>query len=182
MRFTSKMTHQRILVISIVFICIGLSACGRKKRKSTRTSDFSFYIPEAEVHITTSKRTNAQFFVFFSRKPGTEALSDSVSYIECETMKSTIAVIFNPKEEKNIYVLYPSIKKIHNTDFNLQELTGDQFDTLFHEKRIRTNPLILKRPYIELSISPATYSIILQRDSSFKNQTRIKEGDIYGGW
>jgi hypothetical protein len=85
-------------------------------------------------------------------------------------------VIFNPKEKRNVYVTYPNIRKIHKTDINLYRLTDTQLETSFFEKRIMTNPLILRKGYIELIISPATYSIILQRDCSFKKTRAIKRG------
>lgn len=50
----------------------------------------------------------------------------------------------------------------------------------FFELRFRTEPPILKYPYIQVNIYPSHYTISMTKYEPVNNY--IKESDIYGGW
>ena len=145
-----------------------------------KQSDFFFRIPENDIGITCSKRTGAEFYVMFS-KDSTQ-LSDSVDYIKFRTGESIIRLMFDPQNINDIYIEKPyyyfELEEIHPVNYNLQ--IDSEFDSLFFEPRIKGEPLVLKSPFIYVSIIPRTYDIKIEKhEFDFK---WIKEGDIHGGW
>jgi hypothetical protein len=164
----------------LIIMIFGLFSCKGKEDKSKEQTDYFFSIPELDLRITTSKRIGAKFYVMFSKQDNAVILSDSVDYIECETMDSDINIILNPEQKDNICFLYPNVKKVNQVKYALHRIDSQEYRSIFFEKQVRTQPLILKEPYIHISIIPSTYTIILHHASS--NQERIKEGNIYGGW
>jgi len=149
-------------------------------------SNYTFKIPEIDLNVTTSKLKEAQFYVMFSREDCLASLSDSIDYIKCITTDSNLNIIFNPEQKDSIYFWYSHVTKINQVKYNLRRLEDwdrKNFESAryrFFKPGFQTAPDTLRKPYIYISIIPSTYTIVLNLDS--KNQERIKEGDIHGGW
>ena len=194
------------IIISIILLCciilvglyiywINTDLLGTKSYEKTNLnyikgrSDFTFKIPEIDLNVTISKRKGAQFFVMFSQKDNITTFSDSIDYIEFVTSGYDLNFIFNPVQKDSIYFWYNGgVSKINQVNYKLCEL-HDRYDLKrgtndsiyrFFEKGIKTSPDTLRKPYINLSIAPSTFGIILFHDSG--SQEWIKKGDIYGGW
>lgn len=159
----------------IMFLCISCQESIPKKQ-----SDFFFQIPGIELGITCSKRIGAEFYVMFS-KDSTQ-LSENVDYLKYKTGDmSEVNLIFDPQNKNNIYINETEyLKEIHPVNYNLQVLSNSEFDSMFFEPRIKTDPLVLKYPFIQVGISTSGYAIYLKKYEILYNN--IKEGDIYGGW
>lgn len=155
----------------------------REKEQPKNQSDFFFRIPEMDMNIITSKRVDAQFYVMFSNIDTIAFPSDSIDYIKFVTAEmGPINIIMDPRKRNDIYILNDSrfLEKVHPVNYNLHLLESVEFDSLFFEPRIRTNPLVLKYPFIHVGMASNTYTIWINKYKSV--QETIKEGDIYGGW
>lgn len=163
-----------ILVAGILF-----SSCNTKE-KNKDINDFSFYLPEPDLYVTTSKRVGGDFYVMFSKTDSVSALSDSVDYIHCQIEDATLVIVFDPNKKNDIHFMYPYVKETHKSNLNLIEMAPNKFTEKFYHTGIRTAPDTLKSPYKKLVVVPMSYLIILQRDSTFESQIRLKEGDMWG--
>ncbi|MDU1893122.1 MAG: hypothetical protein E6767_20790 [Dysgonomonas sp.] len=166
--------RKHYLLLAILSIL--LFSCKEQKEQS----GFFFKIPEMDLGITTSKKIGAEFYVMFSSD--SIGLSNNVDYLKYKTGDmSEVNLIFDPKNKKNIYIRETEyLKEINSVNYSLQVLENSKFDSLFFNPRIKTNPLILKYPFIKVGISTSTYGIYIKKhEVNFK---RIKEGDILGGW
>lgn len=150
--------------------------------KTKEQSDFKFQLPELNLTIATSKRIGAEFYVMFFQNDTTINLSDSIDYVKYTTSDmGSINIIFDPNNKSAIFIDESNyLEKVNPVKFNIQVLSHSVFDSLFFEPRIKTDPLILKYPYIQLGMLSNTYTIFLKRDKD--SYERIKDGDIYGGW
>lgn len=141
-------------------------------------SDYLVHIPEVAMYVTTSKRVGAEFYVMFDQKDSLATLSKEVDYVKFATEEVPINIIFDPESRKDIYILNSfsnSIKEINQVKYHLHKLNNEEYDSLFFEKRILTNPPKLKESYIHMNIGAMHYTIYI-------NNKQIKEGDIDGGW
>jgi hypothetical protein len=163
-----------ILIVSILF-----SSCDRKEEKK-KNNDFSFYLPDADLYITTSKRMGGDFYVMFSKTDSVSVLSENVDYILCRIEDYSLNIVFDPSNKKRIYFDYPYIKKIHKKYLDLIELEPEAFTNRFYHPGVTTTPDTLKNPYKVLFIAPKSYSIIFQKDSSFNSQKKLKKGNMWG--
>lgn len=169
---------MRIISI-ILLISLLLFSCNNTKDNKDR-SDFYFYLPEEDLHITTSKREGGDFYVMFSKIQKVEELSDSVDYIHCQVEDYTFAIILDPIHKNDISFTYPYVKKIQKRELNITEMESDEFNSTYYREGYRTAPDTLKSPYKALYIIPTSYHIILQRDSIFDSQVILKKGNIFG--
>ncbi len=167
------------IIFLILMVGMLFSSCNTKE-KNKDINDFSFYLPEADLYITTSKRVGGTFYVMFSKTDSASVLSDSVDYIECQIEDQTLVVIFDPNNRNDIHFMYPYVKKTHEKNLNLIKMEPNEFTEKFYHLGIRTTPDTLKNPYKKLIIIPMSYLIILQRDSTFDSQVRMKEGNMWG--
>jgi hypothetical protein len=171
---------KNIVCLFIPILCISLSSCKRDKgeKKYSKQSDYSFRISESDVTITCSKRAGAEFYVMFS-KDSTQ-LSDSVDYLKYKTGDmSEVNLVFDPQNRNKIYIKETEyLKDINPINYNFAVLQNKEFDSLFFEPRVRTEPLVLKYPFIKVGISPSGYAIYVKRYRIVYE--KIKEGDIYG--
>ncbi|MFT4223181.1 hypothetical protein [Dysgonomonas sp.] len=164
--------------VVLLAMCIILLSCKEQKQQS----DFSFQIAELDLSITTSKRIGAEFYVMFSKD--STSLSDSIDYLKYETGDmSKINLIFNPLNKDSIYIEKSEyLKSVSSINYNLKILEKSEFYSLFFEPQplVRSEPFMLKYPFIFVSIYTSTYGIYIK-----KNEVHfewIKEGDILGGW
>ena len=159
-----------LTLFSMLFSC-------QNKNKSVQ-SDYLAHIPEVNLNVTTSKRLGAEFYVMFDQEDSLAILSKNIDYVKFTTEDVPINIIFDPENRKDIYVLNSfnnSIKEINQVRYNFHKLNNEEYDSLFFEKRILTNPPKLKEPYIHMNIGSMHYTIYI-------NSKQIKEGDIDGGW
>ena len=159
---------------------IGLTLFSCNNTKDNDRSDFYFYLPEEELHITTSKRAGGDFYVMFSRTHKVNELSDSVDYIHCQVEDYTFAIILDPDHKNDINFTYPYVKKVHKRELNITEVENYEFYSVYYCDGYRTAPDTLKSPYKVLYIIPSSYNIVLQRDSTFGSQVILKKGNIFG--
>lgn len=163
-----------ILIVSIFF-----PSCIRKEEKK-KSNDFSFYLPDADLYITTSKRVGGDFYVMFSKTDSINQLSDSTDYIQCDIKDAALVIVFDPQNKNDIYFKYPYIKRVNKRYLNLIEMEPKYFNNRFYHLGIMTNPDTLKNPYKKLYIAPMSYNITLQRDSTVNSQIVLKEGNMWG--
>lgn len=164
-----------ILIVSFFFL-----SCNRKEERK-KSNDFSFYLPDADLYITTSKRVGSgDFYVMFSIGDSISQLSDSTDYIKCDIRDAALVVVIDPHNKNDLYFMYPYTRKVNKKHLNLVELDPDDFTNRFYHLGMRTNPDTLKNPYKKLLIAPKSYNIIFQRDSSFDSQITIKHGNMWG--
>jgi hypothetical protein len=140
--------------------------------------EFSFRVPEMDsLFITTRKIQNepigASFYVIFS-KDSLANLSDKQDYVEWETAEmSDIVIIFNPNEKNDIYIRSSDyLDSVNVVNYNLQILKREEFNAMFFEPQVKTNPLILKYPYIQYHIITMSHSIFENKHSL--GQIKIK--------
>lgn len=163
-----------ILIVSVFF-----ASCERKVEEK-KSNDFSFYLPDEDLYITTSNREGGHFYIMFSKTDSVSVLSENVDYILCQIEDYSLNIAFDPSNKKMIYFEYPYIKKVHKKYLNLIELEPKDFTNRFYHPGLRTNPDTLKNPYKVLFIAPKSHNIIFQRDSSFDSQITIKNGNMWG--
>ena len=176
---------KRILLL-IILNCIVLSCINDNAVTKEKKRNFSFYIPEVDLTVTTSKQAGAKFYTLFSKDSiaclpdSIVSLPDTIDYIINQTHEmGPINIILNPAQKDSIYIYKDEyIKHIQGFNYKLCMLTHKEFDTRFFEPRISTQPLILKYPYIYIVIFPHTYTIAI--DSYKITQEIIREGTIYG--
>ena len=163
----------------IILLLCSLASCRRELQKEQ--SDFFLKIPELNnIGITCSKRIGAEFYVMFSRD--STQLSDNVDYLKYRTGDmSKVNLVFDPQNKNDIYIRETEyLKETHSVNFNLQVMKKSEFDSLFFEPLVKTDPLVLKYPFIFVGMFPSTYGIYIRKhEPVFK---WIKEGDIHGGW
>lgn len=174
------MIMKRIIHVLFLTLPIFLMSCKGKERIKKEQSDFFLQVPESEIGITCSKRIGAEFYIMFS-KDSVYHLSDSIDYVKFETTDNDdVNIIFDPNKNMDIYIRESRyLNDTKSVNYNLHVLKGSEFDSLFFEPRITTQPLILKNPFIQIGIITSTYSIYMKKFDYYK---KIKEGDIYGGW
>lgn len=163
-----------ILTVGVLF-----SSCTTKDRNKG-ASDFSFYLPEAELYITTSKRVGGDFYLIFSKTDSVSVLSDSIDYIHCQVEDDALVIVLDPKNKNKIHFMYPYVKKINKKNLDIIELEPDDFTYKFYHPGVMTSPDTLRNPYKALFVAPMSYLITFQQDSIFGHQIRIKEGDMWG--
>lgn len=166
-----------IFLISIVFPFF--SSCSVNEEKKGN-NNFSFYLRDADLYMTTSKRAGGDFYVIFSRTDSVSQLSDSTDYIHCRVEDAILVIVFDPNNKNDIYLMYPYVKKINKKKLNLIELNPDDFNSRFYKPGVMTDPDTLKNPYKKLLIIPMSYDIIYQRDSTFESQINIRKGNMWG--
>ncbi len=169
-----------IYILSLIAIGLIYSCSEKKQKYNNEPSNFFFKVPGTDIGITTSKVPGAQFYVVFAKD--SVLPSDTVDYIKYETNQSTILnFVFDPRNKKAIYILASDdITEINILNDSLEILREAEFDSLFFEPRFRTEPPILKYPYIQVNIYPSHYTISMTKYEPVNNY--IKESDIYGGW
>jgi formamidopyrimidine-DNA glycosylase len=161
------------VLISALFL-----SCERKKKSIN--NDFSFYLPDAHLYFTTSKRMQGKFYVMMSKTNYPTQLSDSVDYIECQTEDGTLVIVFEPNNKNKVCFEYPWVKKVNQKHLQLIKMTPDDFTSKFYQQRVENEPDTLKSPYKELLIAPMSYHITFLRDSTFAHKRVIKDGDMWG--
>jgi len=154
----------------------------KEKKQSNNQRDFFFRIPEMDMNIITSKRVDTQFYVMFSGIDTIAFPSDTTDYIKFVTAEmGPVNIILDSQNKNDIYIKDSEyLKDVNSVKYNIKVLNDAKFDSLFFEPRIRTNPLILKYPFIHIGMASNTYTIWIDKYKTF--QETIKEGDIYGGW
>ncbi|MGJ1421257.1 hypothetical protein ACR79T_16685 [Sphingobacterium spiritivorum] len=83
-----------ITIVSLLF-----SSCERKEEKK-KSNDFSFYLPDEDLYITTSKRLGGDFYVMFSKTDSINQLSDSADFIKCDIKDEALVIILDPNNKK----------------------------------------------------------------------------------
>ena len=153
------------IIYILSLIAIGsIYSCSEKKQKyNNEPSNFFFKVPGTDIGITTSKVPGAQFYVVFAKD--SVLPSDTVDYIKYETNQSTeLEFVFDPRNKKAIYILASDdITEINILNDSLEILREAEFDSLFFEPRFRTEPPILKYPYIQVNIYPSHYTISMTK-------------------
>lgn len=76
---------KRILLL-IILNCVVLSCINDNAVTKERKRNFSFYIPEMNLTVTTSKQAGAKFYTLFS-KDSIASLPDTIDYIINQTHK-----------------------------------------------------------------------------------------------
>lgn len=178
-----------IIKYLVVIVCIIALSCSKKKEikevDTTKSSVFLFNIPELDLNIATSKNRDGTVDIIFDPKKDSYTISDSVDYIKTSITEVYVCVIFDPNNKDEIFIFDEGqVTDMNEFKYRLTRPKwsryGTNMDTVFYEPQIKTEPPILKKPYIRLCISSATYSIdLFSQESGFKT---IRKGDIYGGW
>jgi hypothetical protein len=165
---------MRIYIFLLLLIYF-LASCTRKNTKNQ--SDYWFYIQEANVCVTTSKRMDGTFYLMFQKSNGLAILSDSIDYICFNIEECPVNIIIDPSEKLCIYVLdeYSNVKKWNSVNYKIERIGYQTYKELFFEEQYKTSPLQIRSPYIQMDISSMQYAITV-------NNKIIKEADMYGGW
>lgn len=74
---------KRILLL-IILNCVVLSCINDNAVTKEKKRNFSFYIPEMNLTVTTSKQAGAKFYTLFS-KDSIASLPDTIDYIINQT-------------------------------------------------------------------------------------------------
>ena len=172
---------KNIIYALFLTLPIFLISCKGKERIRNEQSDFSFQVPELDLNVITSKRIGGEFYVMFLKQNTVTHALDSIDYFKFRTANmSDISIVFDPNNEKNIYTRESFyLEKTNPIYYQLQVINDSEFDSLFFEPRITTQPLILKSPFVFVGMITSTYTIYMKKYDFYK---KIKEGDIYGGW
>ena len=163
-----------VLIISVFF-----ASCERKGERK-KSNDFSFYLPDQDIYITTSKTVGGDFYIMFSKTDSISRVSDSTDYIKCDIEDVPLIIVFDPIDKDNIYFKYPYVEKINKRYLNIIEFKQNDFNNKFYHNGIGAAPDTLKNPYKKLYVIPTSYNITFQRDSSFNSQITIKDGNMWG--
>jgi hypothetical protein len=124
----------------------------------------TYYIPQAKMYFKTISTKDTYGYVLFSHNRNL-SLSDSIDYIK---VAKNVSTNFLVDSDNNIYLIcstllktdsigklfyekVSNINKIHNVNYTIIDGITES-DTLFFEKRDRTNPLKIKDSYIEIAI------------------------------
>lgn len=101
---------KRILLL-IILNCIVLSCINDNTVTKEKKHNFSFYIPEMDLTITTSKQVGAKFYTLFSKDSivwlpdSIVSLPDTIDYIINQTHEmGPINIILNPAQKDSIYI------------------------------------------------------------------------------
>ena len=162
------------VILGIYFFYKDPFGIERNKDKYKLPQEFSFQVPEmGSLFITTLKKENAQFYVIFS-EDSLANLSKSQDYVKFRTADmSDVVIIFNPNEKNHIYVMSSNyLDSVNVVNYDLQILKQKEFDARFFDPQIKTNPLILKYPYIQYIIITMSHNIY--EDKYRLGQTKIK--------
>jgi len=139
--------------------------------------EFSFQVSEMDsLYITTLKKENAQFYVFFS-KDSLVSPSKNQDYVKFETADmSDIVIVFNPNKKNDIYIANSDyLDSVNVVSYNLQVLERKEFDSLFYEPQVKTAPRILKYPYIQYHIITMSHSIFENKHSYGETKEEVTE-------
>jgi len=141
----------------------------------------TFKVPEIDsLFITTSKRNNGQFYVFFSKDSSKKAL-DFQNYIKFKTDNNgDINLVFNPDNSFTVFLRESDyLDSVKVLNFNLKILHRDEFNSMFYKPRYKTNPLILKYPFIEVDIITMSNLIIINKYSIIQERINSTHSNNY---
>ena len=169
-----------VIMTSILFLCCCNGNYSQKER-----SDYYFRIDEMNMNVITSKRAKGKFYVMFSQKDTiAPTVDDSIDYVLFETDDMCpINIIFDPDNKKDIYIQNSGsrcLSAFNQVNYNLKIMDEDNFLKSFYYPQIKTQPRILKYPFLNLTIFPMSYRIITAKYEI--QQKVVKDGDMYGGW
>jgi len=177
---------MKYFLFAIIINCFILLCCCSKGNLSKKErSDYYFHIDEMNMNVIVSKRINGKFYVMFSQKDTIAPTTDeSIDYVLFETDDMCpINIILNSDVKKNIYIEDSNSRCLHSfnqVNYNLEIMNSNIFYDSFYYPQIKTQPHILKFPFIELTIFSMNYRIIMRKYEL--NQKVVKEGNMYGGW
>ena|GEM_PF-6304210 len=162
-------------IILLVIIVNVLISCFSDENIDKR--DFSIYVPDVDIHMTTSKRKGGVFYVMFDNKKQTAQLSDSIDYIKVRT-GGEITIMFDTlhKDKIHIYSQFKpdSVNKVkYNYDF-IDEWAWER-GKKFYQPSNKIEDVRLKPQYRRIYIETKYYKIKL-------NEKVLKKGNVLGGW
>jgi hypothetical protein len=173
---------KRKLLKYYFVVLLLLFSCGHKNEKTDmkRQSDYTFRLPESDLFLTTSKRENAQFYIIVS-KDSLAVLSDSIDFIKFKTGDMyPINMVIDPQKKAEIYVAqsygYEKSNLINDYIFLLND---SSFWSSFFEKQVKTEPSVLKYPYIHITIFSPSYMIICTKYEKVDKLIKVGNSD---GW
>lgn len=171
--FGSVLVLALLLVLSIYF-------------SSIKTRSDVYYIPQLSIYIKTVQKANDEYgYILFSKKRYFEN-PDSIDYVQVYKNISNNFIV-NPTQTNIIYycnqikyngfngeeyTIIGKPKKINEVKFIFKNI--NETDTLFFEKRYLTNPIIVKKPYIEISILEKFDHIVLKVDNTITKIQTVK--------
>jgi len=164
-------------IILLVIIVNVLISCFSGENIDKR--DFSVYVPEVDIHMTTSKRKGGVFYVMFDDKKQINKLSDSIDYIKFDT-KGFITIIFDTVSKDCVYI-FPAYKpdSVNQVKYQLELIENSTWEgeraRFYDYPGNKIENAKLKPRYRIVYIEPKYYTIEL-------NNKTLKKGNVLGGW
>lgn len=148
-----------IALIPIVLILLYLYISSFSARTKT------YYIPDVDLYVKTILTPKDKFGYILFGNNSDILLSDSVDYISVYYNISNSVIINSNKKDtiwyynqiaynklqENEYTILSRAKEIHFRDYVIVDGVNET-DTVFFQKRYMTNPIIIKKPYMEISV------------------------------
>ncbi len=139
--------------------------------------DFTVYIPEIDIHVTTSKRKGGDFYVMFDNKKQITQLSDSIDYLKFRT-GGEISIIFNTVHKDSIYIKFQfkpdSVNQVKYTYEFIDSWAWGSGERFYDFPGNKIENFKLKPQYRIIYIETKYYTIEL-------NNKTLKKGNVFGG-
>ncbi len=163
-------------ILLLVIVVNVLTSCLSDENIDKR--DFSIYVSDVNIHMTTSKRKGGVFYVMFDNKKQTTQLSDSIDYIKVRT-GGEITIMFDTlhKDKIHIYSQFrpDSVNQVkYSYDF-IDEWAWERGKEFYNSSNNNIENGNLKPQYRRIYIETKYYKIKL-------NEKVLKKGNVLGGW
>ena len=166
------------LLLTIMLI-VSINSCSIKEKEEI------YYIEDIDMYMKMIWNPSNSYGIVLFGDNDFLSLSENIDYIKVHKNISTF-LLFNPKKKKEICLLYQSVSQldssrrlieksmsnilfVNNIKYYMNETAYG--DTSFYEKRDQANPLIPKKPYIEICISAYFQYVTITKNGE---TTRLK--------
>lgn len=127
----------------ILLVFLGFTGC---------VNEQVYYVPQTGTYIKTIKKNGDGYgYILFSNDSIID-LSKNIDYVKSSISLSAIFVL-NPNSPDVIGIYYNgNVSEVNQVKYRFIKDIRET-DTLYYEKRLKTNPLIIKEPYFEFVVS-----------------------------
>jgi hypothetical protein len=157
---------MRVKILYIVFISyVFITGC-------SSTIERTYYIPQAKMYVKTTFKRGQKFGYIAFSNDSIINLSKEVDYIKSSAQLSAIFLL-NAIHNDDIGILYNgNIIEVNSVKYHFVRNISDT-DTIYFEKRYKTKPLILKKPYFKFTVMDY-FNRALIKESGVQHYTEIQ--------
>lgn len=149
--------------IMILLVFLGFIGC---------VNEQVYYVPQIRLYIKTIKKNGDRYGYILFGNDSIMDLSKNIDYIKSSIYLSAIFVL-NPNCPDDIGIYYNgNVSEVNQVKYHFIRNIRET-DTLYYEKRLQTNPLIIKEPYFEFVVDDCFHSALI-KESGAKYYTEIQ--------